>query len=206
MNQQGERFKMKCHAVTMVVLLFVLTAGVCFAEKALPQDGAYDKAKEQMADLLASEDCGKIEVSASSFDTAMGWIYQAVGAYLDMAATDLGGPKAAGEYGVEVLRGLNEHKVRYADQDGYDIVGDRDILIASEQDALDLGELLARVAVIVHKAHVGRGVNIQSAAKKVFESMAATAGANQGLISQYLTQMKVMSDEEEQHLIQYLQE
>lgn len=198
--------EMRFRIFLTAILLFATIGFAGAAEKEISHDAAYQKAREQMADLLASEDCQKIEVSASSFDRAMDWVYRAVDTYLEKAAPGLGGSERAGEYGVELLRGLNEHRVRYAEEDGHDLVGDRNLLVSSEEDAVDLGELLARVAEIVDEAHVGRGVNIQSAAKKVFESLAPTAGANQGLITQYLVELRAMSREERESLTRHLRD
>ncbi|MEN8165192.1 MAG: hypothetical protein ABFS37_13765 [Acidobacteriota bacterium] len=167
------------------------------------RDAEYLRAREQMADLLASEEFEKVEVSAISFDQAMSWIYLAVETYLDQAAPALGEGQEAREYGVEVLRGLNEHKVRFSGDDGYDLVGDRNLLVSTEQDALDLGEVLARVAIMINESGVGSGISVEIAAKRIFEGMLPAAGTNQSLISQYLTTLRIMSKAEQRELLRY---
>ena len=110
---------------------------------------------------------------------------------------------ATEEYGVEILRGLNDHTIRYADEDGYQLVGDRRLLISNEEQAKELGELLARVAEMIHSYHAGRGVNIRSAAKRIFEAMLPVQGTGQSLVTQYLVHLRVMTPEEQRALMKY---
>jgi len=112
--------KKRIMGLTMMVAIAVAATGVLEAEsQAVPHDDAYRQAKEQMADLLASEEFDKVEVSAASFDRAMDFIYMAVETYLDQAVPGLGDVETAREFGVDVLQGLNDHKIRYAGDSGY---------------------------------------------------------------------------------------
>ena len=172
--------------VVMVFLMMVATTGVMAADsQEVPHDAAYEKAKEQMADMLASEDFEKVDISAASFDRAMDLIYIAVEKYLDYAVPVLGDAETAREFGVDVLQGLNEHKIHYAGDDGYNLVGDRRLLIAGEQDALDLGEVVARVAILIEGARGMPGINVRPAARKIFQGMVPAEGTGQSMISQY---------------------
>ena len=193
-----------------VVRLMLVAAILCPVGKmaaaegpSVPHDAAYQQAKEQLADLVASEEFTKVEVAASSFDRAMEWIYTAVETYLDEAVPKLGSVDTAREYGVEILRGLNDHTIHYADEDGYQLVGERRLLISNEEEAKQLGELVARVAVMIHAAHAGRGVNIRSAARRIFEAMLPVQGTGQSLVTQYLVHLRSMTREERRALMKY---
>jgi len=192
----------------MVVVAVVLAAGVAWAqatgpETAVPRDDAYRQAREQLADLLASEDFDKVEVAASSFDRAMELIYRAVETYLDRAVPALGSIETAREYGVEVLGGLQDHTIHYADDDGYDLAGERRLLISSESDAADLGELLARTAIMIHAAHPGHGVEIRTAARRIFDGMLPVQGTGQPLVSQYLVRLRTLTRSGQRELMRY---
>ncbi len=191
--------------VSAILTVAVLSAVPCMAAagQAVPHDAAFVQAREQLVDLVASEDFTKVEVAASSFDRAMEWIYAAVETYLDAAIPELGSVESAREYGVEILRGLNDHTIRYADEEGYQLVGDRRLLISNEEEAKELGELLARVAEMIHSYHAGRGVNIRSAAKRIFEAMLPVQGTGQSLVTQYLVHLRVMTPEEQRALMKY---
>ncbi len=175
------------------------------AQQEVPHDAAYKAAREHLADLLASEEITKVEVASSSFDDAMQLIYATVDTYLGRAVASLG-VKAAEEYGVEVIRGLEDHDVHYADQDGLQLVGEQRVLISNEEQARQLGELLARVADLIHEGHGGRGVNIRSAARKIFGAMLPTMGTGQSLATQYLNHLRLMTEAEKKALIKYATE
>jgi len=189
--------------VAAVAVSWPAAAGTGTPAPAVPRDAAYRQAREQLADLLASEDFGKVEVAAASFDRAMALIYTAVEGYLDRAVPALGGVDTAREYGVEVLRGLDDHRIHYADEDGYDLAGERRLLIANEEDAAALGELLARVAGLIHDAHAGRGVDIRSAARRIFEGMLPVQGTGQSLVSQYLVRLRTLTAADRRELMRY---
>ncbi len=197
--------KKNASVVSAILTVAVLSAVPCMAAagQAVPHDAAFVQAREQLVDLVASEDFTKVEVAASSFDRAMEWIYAAVETYLDAAIPELGSVESAREYGVEILRGLNDHTIRYADEEGYQLVGDRRLLISNEEEAKELGELLARVAEMIHSYHAGRGVNIRSAAKRIFEAMLPVQGTGQSLVTQYLVHLRVMTPEEQRALMKY---
>lgn len=192
--------------VSTIITVAVLLAAQWTAaagQSAVPHDAAFEQAKEQLADLVASEDFTKVEVAAASFDRAMDWVYMAAETYLETAIPKLGSVESAREYGVEILRGLNDHAIRYADEDGYQLVGERRLLISNEEEAKELGELLARVAVMIHSHHAGRGVNIRSAAKRIFEAMLPVQGTGQSLVTQYLVHLRMMTPEEQRALMKY---
>ncbi len=199
--------------VMRTVLMFALAGAPCAVafgqvtapspDPAVAHDAAYRQAREQLADLLASEEFDKVEVAAASFDRAMDLIYTAVDAYLERAVPELGGIGAAREYGVEVLRGLDDHRIHYADEDGYDLAGERRLLISNEQEAAELGELLARVAGLIHDAHAGRGVEIRTAARRIFEGMLPVQGTGQPLVSQYLVRLRTLTRSDRRELMRY---
>lgn len=182
---------------------FMMLVAMAGTADSVDRDPGYDKVREQMADLLASDQLDKVDFSAQTYDLAMAWIYRAVDTYLEGSAEALGGIEDAGEFGFEVLQGLNKHKVRYMDDDGYDLVGDRDLVVSNEQDAVEMGELIGIVAVMIHDAHAGRGVGIQIAAKRIFEGLFATPGTGQSVIGQYLVQLQDLSETEKRALIEY---
>lgn len=196
-------------------LVMVMTLACCVAyagglmaspaQQKVPHDAAYRAAREHLADLLASEEVTKVEVASSSFDEAMQLIYTTVDTYLGRAVGSLG-VKDAEEYGVEIIRGLEDHDVHYADQDGLELVGEQRVLISNEDQARQLGELLARVADLIHEGHGGRGVNIRSAARKIFEGMLPTRGTGESLATQYLVRLRLMTDAEKRALVKYATE
>ena len=188
----------------MMVAIAVAAAGVPEAEpQAVPHDAAYGQAREQMADLLASEEFDKVDVSAASFDRAMDFIYLAVETYLDKAIPGLGDVETAREFGVDVLRGLNDHKIRYAGDSGYALAGKRRVLISGEEDATNLGELLADVAVLIHEGHGKPGVDARKAAGRIFEGMLPVEGTDQPLVSQYLVRLRMMSKADRKELLKF---
>jgi len=134
----GKEIEMKRGILGLTVLLIlVATIGSVNAEETqkVPRDAAYLGAREQMADLLASEEFDKVDVSAASFDRAMDFIYLAVETYLDQAISGFGDVQTAREFGVDVLQGLNDHNIRYAGDSGYALAGKRRVLISGEEDA-----------------------------------------------------------------------
>ena len=191
--------------VLMSCMAFVGGPVAATAQQKVPHDAAYRAAKEHLADLLASEEVTKVEVASSSFDEAMQLIYATVDTYLSRAVGSLGA-ETAEEYGVEIIRGLEDHDVRYADQDGLELVGEQRVLISNEKQARELGELLARVADLIREGHGGRGVNIRSAARKIFEGMLPTRGTGESLATQYLVRLRLMTDAERQALVKYATE
>ncbi|HHQ49101.1 MAG TPA: hypothetical protein ENK19_09515 [Acidobacteria bacterium] len=190
--------------VVMVVVIMTALPGVAgAATDEVPHDAAYRRAREQMADLLASEKFDKVEIATASFDKAMALIYTAVDGYLARAIPALGGVETARKFGVAILEGLNDHTIHYADEGGYDLVGNRRLLISNQEDAEDLGELLAEVATLIRSAHGGVGVDVRRAARKIFEGMLPVAGTGQPLVRQYLTRLRTMSKAERRALLEY---
>lgn len=188
----------------MVLLIVVAVTGVMAADsQEVPHDAAYEKAKEQMADMLASEDFEKVDISAASFDRAMELIYLAVEKYLELAIPALGDAETAREFGVDVLLGLNEHKIHYAGDDGVNLVGDRRLLISGDQDALDLGEVVARVAILIHDGHGKPGIDVRLAAQRIFGGMVPVEGTGQSMISQYLVKLRMMSKSDTKLLVDF---
>lgn len=190
--------------VVMVFLIVVATTGVMANDaQEVPHDAAYEQAREQMADLLASEDFERVDISAASFERAMDLIYIAVDKYLELAIPALGDAEAAREFGVDVLQGLNEHKIHYAGDDGYNLVGDRRLLISGEQDALDLGDVVARVAILIEGAHGMPGINVRPAARKIFGGMMPAEGTGQAMITQYLVKLRMLSKADTKLLLDF---
>jgi len=188
----------------IVVVVMAALAGVAQAAAVgVPHDAAYLRAREQMADMLASEDFEKVEIAAASFDDAMGLIYTAVDGYLEQAIPALGDVDTARKYGVAILQGLNDHKIHYADENGYDIVGKRFVLVSTGEDAKNLGELLARVAILIHGAHGGVGVDLRRAARKIFEGMLPVEGSGEPLVTQYLVRLRSLSKSGRKQLLEY---
>ncbi len=190
--------------LTMMVAFVVAVMGVMAAESLeATDDAAYRRAREQMADLLASEDFERVDISAASFDRAMVLIYTAVDNYLDQAVPGLGDVESAREFGVDVLQGLNDHKIRYVGDSGYALAGKRRVLISGEEDATDLGELLAKVALLIHEGHGKPGIDARKAARRIFEGMLPVEGTGQSLVSQYLVRLRMMSKADRKELLKY---
>jgi len=195
---------MRNRVVGLMVLTMVVVVGVVEAEsQEVTPDAAYRQAREQMADLLASEEFDKVDVSAASFDRAMDFIYLAVETYLDKAIPGLGDVETAREFGVDVLRGLNDHKIRYAGDSGYALAGKRRVLISGEEDAKDLGELLARVATMIHGGRKRVSIDTRSAARKIFEGMLPVEGTGQPLVTQYVVRLRMMSEGDRKRILEY---
>ncbi len=187
-----------------LVAVLAVTVGLA-VPAAAGEDAARAAVRERLADMLAGENLDKVEFRALDFDQAMRWIYLAVDTYLDRAAARLGGDEAAGEYGAEILAGLEDHTVRYADEQGLEVVGEQVLRVESDEQARQLGELLYRVAELLREAHVGRGVALRSAARKVFETMAPVAGNRQSLVTQYVVRMRSLTPEERRDMVRWLQ-
>ena len=188
----------------VIAVITVMMAGVSGAQDTgVPRDAAFLQARERLADMLASEDFEKVDVSAASFDRAMDLIYTAVDAYLDGSVPLLGDAETAGEFGSDVLQGLNDHTMYYADENGYDIVGRRRLLISSEKDARDLGEVLAMVVRLLDGAHVRPGATARSAARKIFEGMLPVEGTSQTIVNQYLVRLRMLSKADRKELLEY---
>lgn len=188
---------------SMVFMAMTLAGALGVASQDSNHDAAYRQAREQMADMLASEDFNKVDFAASSFDRAMELIYTAVDTYLDRAVPALGGVETARKFGIHILQGLNDHKIHWADEDGYDLAGKRYLLVSDEADAGNLGELLARVAILIHSANGGVGVDIRRAAKKIFEGMLPVEGSGQPLVTQYLVRLRSLSGSDRKALLDF---
>ncbi len=191
------------------LLLTLTVAGVAGAG---PQAGPGGKdpglkmVREQLADILAGEDFDKVEFSAATFDRAMEWIYTTVDTFLEGAVPLLGSAADAGEYGKEILAGLEDHTVHWADDNGLDLVGKRRLVVGSGEEARELGEVLLRTAELIHEAQVGRGVAIRSAARKVFETMLPVQGNGQSLVTQYVVRLRTLTRPERKELVRLLEE
>ncbi|GEM_PF-3461703 len=193
--------------VSLVVVMMV--AGMAGAGQPAPRETGTvtrEAVRERLADILAGEDYDRVEFAVSTFDQAMEWIYLAVDTYLDSAIPKLGGPGPAGEYGAEILGGLEDHKVRWADDNGLDLVGERTLLVSSPEEARQLGELLLRTALLIREAGVGHGVAIRSAARKVFETMLPVEGTGQSLVTQYVVRLRMMTESDRKALLELLRD
>ncbi len=191
------------------LMVVMMVAGVAVAGQRAPQEAGTvtrEAVRERLADILAGEDFDKVEFAVSTFDQAMEWIYLAVDTYLDGAIPKLGGPGAAGEYGTEILGGLEDHKVRWADDNGLDLVGNRRLLVSSPEEARELGELMLRTALLIQEAGVGHGVAIRSAARKVFETMLPVEGTGQSLVTQYVVRLRMMTKPDREALLKLLRD
>ena len=164
-------------------------------------DAAYQQAREQMADLLASEEFEKVDVAASSYDRAMTMIYIAVDTYLDQVVPTIDDVELVREFGIDVLKGLNEHRIHYAGDDGYNLAGKRRLLISNDTDAEDLGEVLARVTLLIHGGHGKPGFQAQRAADRIFEGMLPVEGTGQPLVKQYLVRLRMLSKADQKQLV-----
>ena len=180
----------------------LLAAGLAMAAPG-PAPGEAAGARERLADLLASERMERVEFSAASYDRAMALIYTAVDTYLAEAVPRLGGVETAEAYGVEVFEALDAHRIRYADEDGYDLTGERRIVVSTESEAEALGELAAEVASMLHDAHAGRGVAVQAAARRIFEGMLPVEGNGQPLVEQYLVRLRTLSGPDRRELLRW---
>jgi hypothetical protein len=185
----------------VIVTMMAALTGIA-AASGVPHDAAR-QAREQMADLMASEDFTKVEFAAASFDDAMKLIYTAADTYLDRAVPALDGVETARKLGVKVLQGLNDHTIRYADENGYDLAGKRRLLISTQEDAEELGELLARVAIMIHSVHGGVGIDVRRAARRIFEGMLPVHGSGQPLVKQYLVRLRMLSKADRKALLEY---
>lgn len=195
---------MRKQILALMVLAMVATTGVMATDsQEVPHDAAYEQAKEQMADLLASEEFERVDISAASFDRAMEFIYIAVEEYLDLAISELEDVDYTREFGIDVLIGLNDHKIRYAGDDGVSLAGKRRILISSEQDAKDLGELLARVALLIDGGRGRPGIDARLAAERIFTGMVPVQGTDQSLVSQYVVTLRMLTKPDTKALVEF---
>ena len=186
----------------MVLAIGVAATGVVFAgAQGETHDDAYRQAKEQMADLLASEEFEKVDVAASSYDRAMTMIYIAVDTYLDQVVPTIDDVELVREFGIDVLKGLNEHRIHYAGDDGYTLAGKRRLLISNDTDAEDWGEVLARVTLLIHGGHGKPGFQAQRAADRIFEGMLPVEGTGQPLVKQYLVRLRMLSKADQKQLV-----
>jgi len=187
--------------MTVLLLAVATMAGAVLPD--VSHDAAYTRAREQMADVLASEKFEKVEVAAASFDRAMVLIYTAVERYLDEAIPALGNVDTARTYGVAVLRGLNDARIRWAGEDGYNLAGKRRLLVSNEDDATTLGDVLARVAILIHDGRPDPGADLRRAARKIFESLLPVEGTGQPIVDQYLVQLRMMSKADRKRLLEF---
>ncbi len=89
-----------------------------------------------------------------------------------------------------VLNGLNDHHVK-----GLRLLGATSLAVATEQDARDMGTLLALAATALHRAsqnYKGR-VLLRDSAKNLFDAVTADTQSTTPLLTQYLTQVRALS-------------
>lgn len=204
MTQRTNRYFLLTAAAIFAGAL-TLPVTLAHAQPAPPKPdgtGVRAAARQEITDLLASPAVERIDIRATSLNAANSLIERVADTYLDLATAPLGGVKAAGEYGVAVINGLNDHRVKGVIR----ILGSATLVVATEQDARDLGTLLALAATSLHRASEGyQGrILLRDSAKNLFDAVIADSEGNTPLLKQYLTQVKELSTSSPARLSRFL--
>ena len=187
MSQSNHLLRPAAASALLAIALAVPFAG---AQPAAQTD-AQALARREITDLLASNAIQRVDIRATNYESAGTLMKTVADTYLAAAVTPLGGAKTAGAYAVAVINGLNDHRVKGAVR----IFGGASLAVAGEQDAKDLGTLIATAAVAIHRAAAaapGR-VLLRDTAKNLFDAVTADGESTEPLLAQYLHQVKAIA-------------
>lgn len=176
-------------ALSGLVLTTWATAQEPAPTGSLPAGPGWQKARERLADTLASESVEQVEIEATTFDGAMALIYRVTDTYLGGAAARFSDPATAAEYGVRVIEGLEKHKVTPTVKT---LVGGEHLLISSGDDARALGELLLTTATIIRRIDEDGKVrlSVRDTAARIFNGFLYDSEVGIPMVQQYLEQAR----------------
>ena len=169
-------------------------------------DARYERAREQLIDILAAEDYEKVNVSAATFGNAMALLQLGVDTYLEGSVGPLGSIDKAREYGAAILQGLEDAKVKYDDYGGADLVGGLSLEVRTDAEARELGEMMAQVAGLLAESRAGHGASLRSASRRVFEALKVIPGTGQSLVTQYVGQLQSLSKSDRREMIRWMRD
>ena len=174
-------------AAAAALLTTVLVLPAAAQETAAPS-GAHALARQEITDLLASNAIQRVDIQAKSYDAAAALVGTVADTYLAAAEPPLGGAAPAGEYGVAVINGLNDHNVKGAVR----IFGGASLVVGTPDDARNLGTLLAVAAEAIHRAAAAASgrVQLRDTAKNLFDAVMVNSESTEPLLGQYLTRVK----------------
>lgn len=152
-----------------------------------------ERARQELAELLASESTVRLDFQATSYDGAMDLIDRAVDVYLGEAVGRLGSPEKALDWGRKIITAINTHRMIFEVK----TLGKKTIPIVNEADANALGELMGNVmGILLRIGKDGeRPISIDGSARKILGEVILDSGERTPLINQYLRSVKTFSDE-----------
>ncbi len=189
-----------------IITAVALTATAMAQEPATPGvwagDPGWKAARERLADTLASESVEQVEIEATTFDEAMNLIYRVTDTYLAGAESRFSDPATAAEYGVRIVEGLDKHTVTPTVKT---LVGGEHLVVASEDDAQALGQLLFETATIIRRIDEGGTVHlsVRDTAARIFNGFLYDSEIGIPLVHQYLAQAQELAGKPLGDLVRY---
>ncbi len=175
---------------TIIVLGFCLSLGApAFAGALQPEvlppshEPASGTARERLADLLASDSIDRIDVVATTFNTAMSRIYTTADLVLQSLETVFDDTATAYDVVAAVVVALDDHEVRTSAI----ISGEPVFMILDEEDATTLAEVIATVSRLV-AAH-GVTSAPRATAERIFRLLVVDTELPLAPLEQYRSQL-----------------
>lgn len=187
--------------VRMLVIVFTLLGVAALAAAEQPatpstydpeNDPACAHAREQVADLLASDAIERIDVVAMTFDDAMELIYTTVDGILARAMDRFEDPVGAAAFASDVVEAFDSHEPRGLSMT---FLEDAEIEITDSDKAESLGALLGAATVLVRQ-HVGADASperVRAAATGLFRSVVLEPDGGMSYLDQYLTHVETVA-------------
>jgi hypothetical protein len=177
-------------------LLVALSLGVAWTSAAAgdwTDDASVSAAREQLADLMASDRLDRVDFRAETFDQAMDLVYRAVDTALERCRQDLRDPSDAARVAGDVLEAFNGHTSRGL---ATTLMDSKEFPIANLDDATALGDMVGMATVLVRE-FAGPDASperIQKAATNLFTSVAIEPDGGLSYLRQYLEHVQHVAD------------
>jgi hypothetical protein len=156
------------------------------------RDAEITRARDTLADLLASEQIERIDFEAETYDQAMDHIHAAVDTILELNLADSRDIPVLVENASEVIGALNSHKPR-----GLMMTFGKDVdrlPVRSPGEARMLGELVGKTVLLIRERFGEQGVSYGDEATKLFRSAVLDVEEGSFLV-QYLEAIRHIADQ-----------
>lgn len=177
----------------MLVALFLGVAWTSAAAGDWTDGASVAAAREQLADLMASDQLDRVDFQAETFDQAMDLVYRAVDTVLERCRQDLRDPAETARVAGDVLEAFNGHTPRGL---ATTLMDSKEFPITNLDDATVLGDLVG-IATVLVREFVGPDASperLQQAATNLFTSVVIEPDGGISYLRQYLEHVQHVAD------------
>jgi hypothetical protein len=177
-------------------LLVVLSLGLAWTSAAAgdwTDAESVSAAREQLADLMASDQLDRIDFRAETFDGAMDLVYRAADAALERCRQDLRDPAETARVAGVVLDVFNSHTSRGL---ATTLMDSKEFPITNPDDATALGDMVG-IATLLVREYAGPDASperIQTAATNLFTTVVIDPDGGLSYLRQYLEHVQHVAD------------